>query len=185
MPFVMYWRTVDYGHGRAETRVPCALLPYCECGGAQNDEGKANAAAAREFFVEGQAREQYRNKDRELVDLYHDAYLPGGNGVVVEQHDAPVAMPDAARNASSCRSTHATCSSFPLAATIAHAMASTTQVRIAVARLDSTPSIANLARMDVSAAKRRRRWRKRAKSGLASGPRRLTVSSQSSGMCRG
>ena len=85
MSFVMYWRTVDYGHGRAETRVPCALLPYCECGGAQNDEGKANAAAAREFFVEGQAREQYRNKDRELVDLYHDAYLPGGNGVVVEQ----------------------------------------------------------------------------------------------------
>lgn len=81
----MYWQTVDYGHGRAEARVPCSLLPNCERGCAQHDEGESDAAAARELFVEGQAREQYRNKDRELVDLHHDTYLPGGNGVVIEQ----------------------------------------------------------------------------------------------------
>ena len=77
MPFVMYSPTG-----------PCSfpmLLPNRQRGGAQNDEGKAKSAAARELFFEGQAREQYRNKDRELVDLHHDAYLPGGNGVVVEQ----------------------------------------------------------------------------------------------------
>ena len=85
MPFVMYSLAADYGHGRAEARILCALLPNRERGGAKHDEGESDTAAARELFVEGQAREQYRNKDRELVDLHHDAHLPGGNGVVVEQ----------------------------------------------------------------------------------------------------
>ena len=63
MPFVMYWQAVDCDQGRAEARVHCALLPNCECSGAQNDEKKAGGASARQLFVKGQVREQYRNND--------------------------------------------------------------------------------------------------------------------------
>ena len=65
MPFVIYsyLLATDCDQGRAEARVHCALLPNCECSGAQNDEKKAGGASARQLFVKGQVREQYRNND--------------------------------------------------------------------------------------------------------------------------
>ena len=65
MSFVIYsyLLATDCDQGRAGARVHCALLPNCECSGAQNDEKKAGGASARQLFVKGQVREKYRNND--------------------------------------------------------------------------------------------------------------------------
>ena len=66
MSFVIYsyLLATDCVHGYAEARVHCALLPNCECSGAQNDEKKAGGASARQLFVEGKACEQHRYDNR-------------------------------------------------------------------------------------------------------------------------
>lgn len=66
MSFVIYsyLLATDCDQGRAEARVHCALLPNCECSGAQNDEEKAGGASARQLFVEGKACEQHRYDNR-------------------------------------------------------------------------------------------------------------------------
>ena len=66
MSFVIYsyLLATDCGHECAEARVRCALLPNCEYSGAQNDEKKAGGASARQLFVKGQVREQYRYDNR-------------------------------------------------------------------------------------------------------------------------
>lgn len=63
MSFVIYsyLLATDCGHECADR---CALLPNCEYSGAQNDEKKAGGASARQLFVKGQVREQYRYDNR-------------------------------------------------------------------------------------------------------------------------
>ncbi len=62
-------------------------------------------------------------------------------------------MPERQIKARSFRAVVRTCACFFRIRTINHAITSTTAVRIAVARLDSTPVIPILARIEVSAAK--------------------------------
>ena len=62
-------------------------------------------------------------------------------------------MPESTRKRSSRPLTWHTSCPFPRAKTIPHDMTSTTQVRMAVPRFDSTPSMPTFLRMEVSAAK--------------------------------
>ena len=65
-----------------------------------------------------------------------------------------MATPERQMNASSLRGMARTSFCFPCTKTISQAMTSTTQVRIAVPRLDSTPEIPIFPRMEVRLAKK-------------------------------
>ena len=144
------WRDVAAA-GRAyfKPRAPQCLITM---------RGETDGAAPRDLFVE--CKRANRVPIRQSIVCRSAPRRPPGLRRWQSNRAATMLRsryPDAARNTSLIAGLRCTAwPILPLAATIAHAITSTTQVRIAVARFDSTPSMPILARTEVSAL---RTWR--------------------------
>lgn len=121
--------------------------------GARSDKDTADERFCIKFFMEKNESQNKGDNDAELVNRNDLGRFADLQRPVVAQPRSTRCKPRKDKE----KPAFLLISPIPLCAfvmnTIAHAMTSTTPVLIAVARLELTPSIPTLARIDVSAAK--------------------------------